>query len=381
MVAAEASCTVQMRRYNARDRPVMDRMFDSHNRMSCHHEVAMVNPYRPLPSLSPLRTFEAVARQASFTRAADELAITQSAVSHQIRSLERDLGVALFRRLNPGIALTEDGRTLLEGVRAGFDAMLLATERVRSRHRVGMLTVAAPGAFATWWLVPRLGRFAAAHPHIEVRIAVMDHREPDFRRDGIDAAVVMRAPRSRAPCEMLLLREKIFPVCSPALMRGAKPLRVPADLAHHTLIEEDEPAGPGLDWSSWLSHVDQPERTSIHRLRFSQFGVALSAAIDGLGIALGRSPLVDAELAAGRLVRPFRKTLSMAAPNVFALSWAEGRASDPRLAAFRDFVLYEACSCELAAGPCGLPPSQRDAARLGWASARAVRRSTVATAI
>ena len=108
----------------------------------------MVNPYRPLPSLPPLRTFEAVARQASFTRAADELAITQSAVSHQIRSLERDLGVALFRRLNPGIALTEDGRTLLEGVRAGFDAMLLATERVRSRHRVGMLTVAAPISIA-----------------------------------------------------------------------------------------------------------------------------------------------------------------------------------------------------------------------------------------
>jgi LysR family glycine cleavage system transcriptional activator len=381
MAAAEASCTVQMSVYNARDRPVLDRMVDSHTRMSRHHEVAMVNPYRPLPGLPPLRTFEAVARQASFTRAADELAITQSAVSHQIRSLERDLGVALFRRLNPGIALTDDGRTLLEGVRAGFDAMLLATERVRSRHRVGMLTVAAPGAFATWWLVPRLGRFAAAHPHIEIRIAVMDHRESDFRRDGIDTAVVMRAPRSRAPCEMLLLREKIFPVCSPALVRGENPLRVPADLAHHTLIEEDEPAGPGLDWSSWLSHVDQPERAPIRRLRFSQFGVALSAAIDGLGVALGRSPLVDAELAAGRLVRPFRKTLSMAAPNVFALTWAEDRASDPRLAAFRDFVLDEACGCELAAGPCGLPPSQRDRARLGWASARAVRRSTVATAI
>ena len=120
----------------------------------------MVNPYRPLPSLAPLRTFEAVARQSSFTRAADELAITQSAVSHQIRALESELGVSLFRRLNPGISLTDDGRTLLEGVRAGLDAMLLATERVRSRYRVGILTVAAPSAFATWWLVPRLGRFA-----------------------------------------------------------------------------------------------------------------------------------------------------------------------------------------------------------------------------
>lgn len=340
----------------------------------------MVNPFRSLPSLPPLRTFEAVARQSSFTRAAQELAITQSAVSHQIRSLERDLGVPLFRRLNPGIALTEDGRTLFEGVRAGFDVMLLATERVRNRQRVGMLTIAAPSAFATWWLVPRLGRFAAAHPHIEVRIAVMDHREPDFRRDGVDAAVVMRPPRNRAIHEMPLLREKIFPVCSPALMRDTRPLRRPADLVRHTLIEEDEPAGPGLGWSSWLAHVDQPERAPIHRLRFSQFGLALSAAIDGLGVALGRSPLVDAELAAGRLVRPFGKKLSMTAPNVFTLSWAEDRAADQRLAAFRDFVLDESCGCELAAGPCGVPPSQRDAEWLGWAATRAARRSTARTA-
>lgn len=342
----------------------------------------MVSSYRPLPSLAALRTFEAVARQSSFTRAADELAITQSAVSHQIRALERDMGVSLFRRLNPGISLTDDGRTLLEGVRAGFDAMLLATERVRSRHRVGILTVAAPSAFATWWLVPRLGRFASAHPNIEIRIAVIDHREPDFRRDGIDAAVVMRAAGDRRPCEMALLREKIFPICSPSLLRGAKSLRSTSDLAHQTLIEEDEPAGPGLGWSTWLSRMGVKEHFALRRLRFSQFGLALSAAIDGLGVALGRSPLVDAELAAGRLIRPFGKKLIMTAPEVFTLVWADERSSDQRLSAFRDFVLDEACGCELAAGPCGLPPSQRDAAaRMGWAAARAARRSTVTAAI
>ena len=126
--------------------------------------------------------------------------------------------------------------------------------------------------------------------------------------------------------------------------------------------------------------LDAAEHTAIRRLRFSQFGVALSAAIDGLGVALGRSPLVDAELAAGRLVRPFGKKRSMMAPKVFTLVWADERASDQRLAAFRDFAPDEACGCELAAGPCGLPPSPRDATGLGWAAARASRRSTVVVA-
>src|ERR1700756_1367711 len=137
----------------------------------------MPAPYRSLPPLATLRTFEAVARNLSFTRAADELALTQSAVSHQIRALEDHLGASLFARLHRGIELTIDGRTLLEGVRAGLDTVLLASERVRGQRRVGVLTVAAQAAFATWWLVPRLGRFAALHPEIEVRIAAMEGRE------------------------------------------------------------------------------------------------------------------------------------------------------------------------------------------------------------
>src|SRR5580693_4411179 len=125
-----------------------------HEHHSC--EEAMPSPYRSLPPLATLRTFEAVARNLSFTRAADELALTQSAVSHQIRTLEDHLGASLFGRLHRGIELTSDGRMLLDGVRAGLDSVLLASERVRSQRRVGVLTVAAPAAFATWWLVPRL---------------------------------------------------------------------------------------------------------------------------------------------------------------------------------------------------------------------------------
>src|SRR6201984_837303 len=214
----------------------------------------MVSPYRSLPPLTTLRTFEAVARQLSFTRAADELALTQSAVSHQIGALERHLGARLFTRLNPGIELTAEGRVFVEGCRAGLDSILLATDRIRSRFRVGMLTISAPSAFATWWLVPRLGRFAALHPEIEVRIAVIEGRQPDLQRAGVDAAIVQRPAGAAADSgmEMPLLRETIFPVCAPTLLREGS--RHGIDLAAQTLIE-CEPEGEETDelgWDYWL---------------------------------------------------------------------------------------------------------------------------------
>jgi LysR family transcriptional regulator, glycine cleavage system transcriptional activator len=344
----------------------------------------MPSPYRSLPPLGTLRTFEAVARQLSFTRAAEELALTQSAVSHQIRALEEHLGTSLFGRLHRGIELTGDGRTLLEGVSAGLDSMLLASERVRSQRRVGVLTVAAPAAFATWWLVPRLGRFAALHPEIEVRIAAMDGREPDLWRDGIDVAVVKRAAKlaDNNPVEMPLLREIVFPVCAPSMLGGELPLRGLNDLTQHTLIECDAPEADDAEftWSTWLARLGLRQAHAARQLRFSHFWLALSAAIDGLGIALGRSPMVDAELAAGRLVRPFGKKVVGKASNVFALAWRDTGAlfQDQRIAAFRDFALDESCGCELAAGPCGMPASERDErTREGWMAGRAARRVLV----
>src|SRR5215469_6391733 len=238
----------------------------------------MVSPYRSLPPLPTLRTFEAVARQLSFTRAADELALTQSAVSHQIGALERHLGARLFSRLNPGIDLTEEGRVLLEGARAGLDSILLATDRIRSRYRVGMLTISAPSAFATWWLVPRLGRFAALHPEIEVRIAVNEGREPDLQRPAGAAA--------DSAMEMPLLRETIFPVCAPTLLREGS--RHGIDLAAQTLIE-CEPEGEEtaeLGWDYWLARLGSANDIRPRRLRFTHLAAALSAAVDGVGIAL-----------------------------------------------------------------------------------------------
>jgi LysR family transcriptional regulator, glycine cleavage system transcriptional activator len=345
----------------------------------------MVSPYRPLPPLATLRTFEAVSRHLSFTTAADELALTQSAVSHQIRALEDHLGARLFQRRHRGIEMTADGRTFLEGVRAGLDSILLASERIRNRHRVGVLTVASPAAFAVWWLVPRLGRFAALYPGIEVRIATIDGREPDLLRDGIDVAVVKRPAKmaARHPFEMPLLSEVVFPVCSPSLLSGTSSPRSVSDLGEYPLIECDgaEADDTEFGWSTWFSRLGVDREPAARLLRFSQFGPALSAAIDGLGIALGRSPMVDAELAAGRLVRPFPKRVAAKASDVYALTWRAARSvrDDQRITAFREFALDEACGCELAAGPCGMPASERDSmTQAGWIAARATRRRMAA---
>jgi LysR family transcriptional regulator, glycine cleavage system transcriptional activator len=345
----------------------------------------MVSPYRPLPPLGTLPTFEAVARHLSFTMAAADLALTQSAVSHQIRALEQHLGARLFDRHHRSIEMTPEGRTFLEGIRAGLDSILLASERIRNQHRVGVLTVASPAAFAIWWLVPRLGRFAALYPEIEVRIATIDGREPDLLRDGIDVAVVKRPAKAAArnSLEMPLLSEVVFPVCSPSLLNAGAPLHSPAELTKHALIECDgaEAEDREFGWSTWLPRLGLDAAPPPRRLRFSQFGPALSAAVDGLGVALGRSPMVDAELAAGRLVRPLPKRVAAKASQVFALTWRDVRivGNDQRVAAFRDFALDEACGCELAAGPCGMPPSERDSRMQPvWMAGRATRRTMAA---
>lgn len=318
-----------------------------------------------LPPLPWLRTFEAVARHLSFTQAADELCVTQSAVSHQVRQLEQQLGCRLFRRNNPGIALTEEGRLLLTGVADGLGHMLMAVQRVRSRGETGFLTVSAPSSIATWWLVPRLGRFAIRHPRIEVRIAAMEE-VPDFARDGVDLAIVAQ-PSAQARLthtSMPLVREEVFPVCSPALLDADGRLSI-EDLKHHALLREDgyrdselNPVRPELDWDVWLKFLGL-EGEGAHGPRFSHFGLALRAAIDGAGLVLGRSPMIDAELAAGRLVRPFGE-VKMMASTTFVARWPDTLAGDARLIAMREFLLDESCGCDLAAGPCGIPPSERD---------------------
>lgn len=305
-----------------------------------------------LPPLQPLVAFEAVARHLSFSRAAAELCVTQSAVSHQIRHLESHFGIKLFDRLNPGIALTEDGRALLPEVREALLRLGAVAERLRRRARAGVLAVAAPPGIATWWLVPRLGRFSARHPEIEVRIAAMDEKV-DFERDRIDVSLFLARPDAvpDGPTSCKLLREKVFPVCSPAL---AARLKSPADLAGVPLLHEDQRYTPELDWRLWVRALGVDGKVDPARgPHFSHFALVMRAAMEGMGVALGRAPMVDDELAAGRLIRPFGSAM-IPASRLYAARWAAGAENDLRVIAFRDWLREESGDGDLAATPTGL---------------------------
>lgn len=304
--------------------------------------MSRINPSLPLAAL---RTFDSVARHLSFTRAAEELAVTQSAVSHQIRSLESDMCVRLFKRLNPGIALTEAGAMLAPEVRAALERLGAAVAYTRRCGRGGVLRVGAGGAFATGWLVPRLGRFAAAHPEIEVRLS-MAMRNPDLEEDELDIAVTGQdGGRPLLPeGEAVLFEERIYPVCSPSLLPL---LRSPADLARVTLLHEDCDEAPSpqsaLNWDLWLDRLGVaglPRRSGIH---LSHFTLVLAAALDGVGVALGREQLIEAALAQGRLVRPFGADLDLRSRRQ-TVRWRSAPGNEARIAAFRTWLLAESAA-------------------------------------
>ena len=299
---------------------------------------------RRLPPLNALRAFEAAARHLSFTRAADELSVTQAAVSHQVKALEEHLGVRLFRRLSRGLRLTEEGQTYWPQVRDALDAIAQATERLRASDAGGALTVSVAPSVAAMWLVPRLNRFRDRHPEIDVRIAASDALV-DFGRDDVDMAV--RYGRGRYPGlhTVRLMTEEVFPVCSPRLLEGPHPLRRPEDLRHHTLLHDDPVAAEDdvlADWRMWLLAAGVDDVDPEGGPRFSHSNLLLQAAIDGQGVALGRTPLVAAALEAGLLVRPFEVVL--AANFAYYVVCPEVTAERPKIVAFREWLLDEASS-------------------------------------
>ena len=287
-----------------------------------------------LPSLNGLRAFEAAARHLSFTRAAAELNVTQTAISHQIRRLEEQLGVRLFLRKSRALLLTREAQEYLPAVRAAFEDLRLATERLKRPEKAQLLTVSTIASLAAKWLLPRLASFQEAHPAIEVRISSSSHLV-DFRREEVDVAI--RYGRGRWPGlrATWLMAEDIFPVCSPALLKGGKPLKRPQDLAHHTLIHGTLSRE---DWQLWLTAAGLPTALATRPgLTFDLSLMALQAAVDGLGVALGRTAYVEADIAAGRLVVPFDVKLPTEAG--YYVVAPEETADTPKIAVFRDWLV------------------------------------------
>ncbi|NVN87766.1 MAG: transcriptional regulator GcvA [Rhodopseudomonas sp.] len=287
-----------------------------------------------LPSLNGLRAFEAAARHLSFTKAAAELNVTQTAISHQIKRLEDELGVRLFVRQNRALALTPQARDYLPGIRAAFNDLRLATDRLLRKGDDNVLTVSTLASLAAKWLMPRLSAFQEAHPGIDVRITT-SRALVDFKSGDVDAAI--RYGRGQWPGLRAdwLMADQLFPVCSPALLKGGKPLKCPQDLAEHTLLHTS--GGYDDDWRLWLTAAGQPPTVSkLPGLSFDLIFMTVQAAIDGLGVAMGRTSYVESDIAKGRLVVPFKIKL----PDEwgFYLVSPKANADSPKLSAFRQWL-------------------------------------------
>ena len=266
----------------------------------------MTDQARPVPSLDLLRGFEAAARHLNFTRAADELFITQSAVSRQIKTLEDRLGVPLFLREPKGLRLTQQGERLYRAVASALRQVSDAMEGLSQRGGPAVVTVTSTMGFCALWLVPRLGSFQKFCPQVEVRIAASE-RVLNLDRERIDVSIRYCPPQAAPKGAMWLFDEELLPVCSPALLNVAqRPLKEPSDLRHHVLLHLDDQNNPSpwLSWSNWLDAAGVPGLKPAGSLAFNYYDQVVRAALAGQGIALGRSPLVHDLLHDGSLVVP-----------------------------------------------------------------------------
>ncbi len=297
---------------------------------------------RNLPPLNSLRAFETAARHLSFTKAAEELHVTPAAISHQIKALEEQMGVPLFRRLTRALRLTEVGQAALPPLRDGFDKLADGVELLRTQEDSGTVTVSLDPSFAAKWLVPRLDRFRAAHPDLDVRLDATD-KLADFQRDNVDLAIRYGGGNYPGLEAERLLSEEIFPVCAPKLLEGPAPLAQPGDLRHHTLIhlEWDSEDVTAPTWRMWLLAAGVHDLDFTRGPVFSMTSLALQAAIEGQGVALASSFLVADDLAAGRLVVPF--DLSVCDPLDFAyhIVVPKRTADLAKVTAFKDWLLGE----------------------------------------
>ncbi|EHR71262.1 transcriptional regulator [Burkholderiales bacterium JOSHI_001] len=266
----------------------------------------MPNDPNRLPPLDRLAVFDAAARHLSFTKAAAERFITQSAVSRQVAALEEELGLALFRRRHRALELTDDGRQLAEGVGQAIATVRDALATLRAPGRREVLAVTTTPGLASLWLIPRLADFVSHHPGVDVRIDASYQPRP-LAADGFDLAI--RYTTLDAASGLPLFGESIVPMCSPRLLRASGlPLKTPADLARHTLLQMDSMPGKGppLEWQSWFRAMALGPITPAATLSFTNYDAAVAAAVAGQGVVLGRRPLVDTLLRQRALVAPIK---------------------------------------------------------------------------
>lgn len=294
---------------------------------------------RRLPPLNSLKVFEAAARHLSFTRAAAELNVTQAAISHQVKGLEDRLGVLLFRRLNRTLLLTDEGQSLLPSVSDALDILANAVARLAHQDKSGVLTLSTLDSIAASWLVPRIGKFRALHPDIDVRVSSSD-TIVDFSSDDIDMA--LRYGHGKYPgteC-VLLMTETLFPVVSPMLLEKIGPLEKLSDLARFPLLHDDLRD----DWVAWMEFAGVAGLDVNRGSTYSHSNHVLQAAIAGEGVALGRSVLVADNLSAGLLIKPF--DIELKARLVYSAVYPKASAGRPKIIAFRDWLIGEAAETQ-----------------------------------
>jgi LysR family glycine cleavage system transcriptional activator len=290
--------------------------------------------------LKALQAFESAGRHLSFTLAAQELNVTPGAISQQIRQLEEFLEVKLFKRLNRVIVLTDDGQLLLPSIGNGFEQLREGVNLLRQRAGSGPLTITSAPSFVSKWLIPRLSRFKARHPQIDVRIDTSD-RLVDFSREDIDVGIRFGDGQYPELETIFLFSFDLIPVCSPELLRQGRQLKEVSDLKNFTLLhsnyDELDPGWP--DWAMWLKVVDAEDVDASHGIYFNQSDQLFQAAIDGQGVALLANVMADPEVAAGRLVQPFSARLPVKLN--YHLVTSPYKANLSKVSAFREWILEE----------------------------------------
>ena len=296
-------------------------------------------PRRIYP-LNALRVFEASARHLSFVKAADELSVTPAAVSHQVKKLEEFLGFPLFRRRTRGLVLVESGQSLLSELSDVFLQLDKAMERVIDHDSRGTLTLSVAPTFAVMWLIPRLQRFYALHPKIDVRIAT-GLGLIDFQRDDYDAVIRLGNGHWPGLKVIKLFDESVTPMCSPRLLEGSNPLDTPDDLRNHVLLHNHsmDYDSEAPTWETWLKSAGASRVDASRGTHFSLPDHGLQAAIDGTGVVLGWRTLSAPDIAAGRVIAPFDLNLSLG--NSFYLCYPEAQGQRKDIVILRDWLEQE----------------------------------------